>query len=132
RHLAARWEAAKVEPAPTADDAEFLRRAYLDVTGKVPPVAEVRDFLDDPAPEKRRKVVERLLNSHGYSAHQAKIWKGLLLPEASNNFQVQYLASDFDVWLRKQFEENVGHDKMVREILTASVGGRNGSFAFGP
>jgi hypothetical protein len=128
RYIAAKWDAAKVEPAPPAEDSEFLRRVYLDVTGKVPTVAAARDFLDDPDPHKRRKVVETLLNGHGYSAHQANIWKGLLLPEVSNNFQVQYLATDFDIWLRQQFEENVGFDKMVREILTASVTSTNGGF----
>src|SRR5262245_13511840 len=59
--LAARWVAAKVEPAPPADDATFLRRVYLDLVGRIPTVVEARDFLDDPASDKRRRLVERLL-----------------------------------------------------------------------
>ena len=48
RLLAARWAEAKVQPAPPADDAEYLRRVCLDLVGKIPTAAEARDFLDDP------------------------------------------------------------------------------------
>ena len=41
-------------PVGPADDAEFLRRVCLDLVGKIPTAAEARDFLDDPAPDKRR------------------------------------------------------------------------------
>ena len=57
--LAAKWAEAKVRPAPPADDAEFLRRVYLDLVGKIPTAAEAREFLDDPSPDKRARLVER-------------------------------------------------------------------------
>src|SRR5262245_43828970 len=50
KHLARRWAAEKVEPAPVADDAEFLRRVYLDLVGRIPSVAEAHEFLDDKSP----------------------------------------------------------------------------------
>src|SRR5687768_14541979 len=59
--LAARWQAAGVTPVPLADDAEFLRRVYLDLAGRIPSVDEARAFLDDRAPDKRRHLIERLL-----------------------------------------------------------------------
>src|SRR3954467_7634579 len=52
--LAAQWKDQKVQPAPRADDAEFLRRISLDLTGRIPRVADVRSFLDDKNPNKRR------------------------------------------------------------------------------
>src|SRR5205823_1760825 len=63
RHMAARWAAGGVKPADRADDAEFMRRVYLDLAGKIPPVSEVREFLADKTPDKRRLLVEKLLDS---------------------------------------------------------------------
>ncbi|HJT77174.1 MAG TPA: DUF1549 and DUF1553 domain-containing protein, partial [Gemmataceae bacterium] len=117
--------------APLADDATFLRRAYLDLTGKIPPASEVRRFLRDPAPDKRRRAVERLLDSPGYVSRFTDLWRHLLIPEADNNFQLRYNSSTLDSWLRKQFTENAGYDDMVRELLTLPVG-NNRQMYFNP
>ena len=56
------------DAAPSATDAEFLRRITLDLTGMIPTAAEARAFLDDPSPYKRPKLIDRLLtapNTHG-------------------------------------------------------------------
>jgi hypothetical protein len=119
--VAARWEATGTRPAPPASDAEFLRRVCLDLTGKIPAASEARDFLDDTATDKRARLVERLLQSPGYSAHMAATWKELLVPEAANNNQIAFAVTDFDPWLRRMFAENVGYDALVRQIVTAEV-----------
>ena len=80
-HLARAWAEAKVEPARAADDAEFLRRVSLDVAGKIPTAAEARAFLDDPRPDKRARLVERLLRSPAAANHAVNTWRGLLIPE---------------------------------------------------
>ena len=69
RLLAAKWAEAKVQPARAADDAEYLRRVYLDLVGKIPTAAEARDFLDDSSPDKRTQLVESLLDSPAYLTH---------------------------------------------------------------
>src|SRR5687767_5751493 len=69
RHLVAGWAAARVRPAPPADDAEFLRRVHLQLAGRIPPVSQTRAFLRDPAPDKRRRAVERLLAGPRYVTH---------------------------------------------------------------
>src|SRR5262245_49649840 len=66
--LAAQWAKTGVRPVAVADDGEFLRRVSLDLIGKVPTAAEARDFLDDPSPDKRFALVDRLLDSPAYTA----------------------------------------------------------------
>ena len=52
--------------APLASDTEFLRRATLDLTGRLPSPQEVRDFVDDEDPDKRGKLIERLIDSEAW------------------------------------------------------------------
>src|SRR5439155_1639657 len=81
RLVAARWADRGIQPAPPAGDAEFLRRVYLDLTGRIPPVAEVRRFLADPSPDKRPRLVERLLKSPLYAIHFTNHWRSLIVPD---------------------------------------------------
>src|SRR5579864_1606339 len=57
----ARLKEENVPSAPVADDSEFLRRAYLDLIGRIPRVNEVHRFLADKSPDKRRKLIDELL-----------------------------------------------------------------------
>src|SRR5439155_17276677 len=82
-YLAAGWSTSKAEPAPVAEDGEFLRRVYLDIAGRIPSVAETRAFLQDSAPDKRRRLVDRLLDSPRYITHFVSVWRALLLPEVN-------------------------------------------------
>jgi hypothetical protein len=127
RLLAEKWAEARVVPARPADDAEYLRRAWLDLVGKIPTAAEAREFLDDPAPDKRARLIERLLESPTYTARATDLWRQLLLPEADTEGNARFAAPAFEAWLRKKVVEDVGYDRMVREILTAKLGARNAS-----
>ncbi len=55
-----------VVPAPPATDAEFLRRVSLDLTGRIPSVEQVEQFLKDDNPLKRGKLIDSLIGSDGY------------------------------------------------------------------
>jgi hypothetical protein len=122
RHIAAGWEAGKVQPAPPASDAEFLRRVYLDLAGRIPSATEARQFLDDPRPDKRQRVIDRLLAGPTYVNHFTNVWRNLLVPEVAAGIQARIQRPSFEGWLRKQLAENAGYDKLVRELLTAPVG----------
>ena len=122
--LAARWAAAGVRPVAVADDGEFLRRVSLDLIGKIPTAAEARDFLDDPSRDKRRALVERLLDSPAYTTRATELWLQLLLPESED--QARQVAGGFATWLRRKVVEEAGYDRIVREILTARLSSRNG------
>jgi hypothetical protein len=132
-HVAAGWQAAGARPAEQADDAEFLRRVYLDIAGKPPPVAEVRRFLKDASPDKRRRLVEELLDGPNYVTHFARTWRAAILPETDANFDLRYIAPGFESWLRQKLEDNVGYDKVVRELLTVPFGRppRDGQVVYG-
>ncbi len=118
-HLGVRFTERDVKPAPLADDAEFMRRLSLDLTGRIPRVADLRDFLEEKAPNRRSLLVERLLEHPHYVTHFGTIWTTVMLPPANQNFQV--FARNFKGWIEKQVRENVAYDKMVRELLTTPV-----------
>lgn len=118
--LAESWAAKTITPAEPATDAEFLRRVYLDLAGRVPTVAEARGFLADNRTDKRRHLIASLLHRPTYGRHFTTIWRHLLLPEADTNRQPLVFAG-FDSWLHGQFERNVSFDQMVRELLTTPL-----------
>jgi hypothetical protein len=127
--VAARWAETGTKPAARADDAEFLRRASLDLAGRIPSVEQARAFIDDRRPDKRARLIEQLLASPRYTAHFTNVWRALLLPEAGNNFQVRLQQPQFEAWLKQQVARNAGYDQMVRDLLTASLGGGPGPLA---
>jgi Protein of unknown function (DUF1553)/Protein of unknown function (DUF1549) len=122
QHLAKRWSMANVTPAPGADDAEFVRRVYLDLAGRIPTVAETRSFLADKKTDRRQQLIERLLASPRYSIHFAGVYRALLIPEAGNNFLVRFQQGSFEDWLKLGLKSNAGFDKITRDLLTAPVG----------
>lgn len=117
RAVEARLRAENVTPSPRCDDAEFIRRLYLDITGHIPPADKAAAFLDSREPDKRAKLIDELLSSSAYGKHQADIWQSLLLPRTSDNRFVPF--DQMTSWLEKRFNDNQPWDQMVREILTA-------------
>jgi hypothetical protein len=116
--LAAAWVAHGVQPAPPADDSEFIRRAYLDLAGRIPSIIEIRDFLDDDRPDKRRLWIDQLLSGDAYSSHFANVWRSVLLAP-SNDRTARAAAPMFEIWLSERLKANAGYDHIVRAILTS-------------
>jgi hypothetical protein len=129
--LAAAWDR-DVRPADRAEDAEFFRRVHLDLAGRIPSVTEVRDFLDDDRPNKRRLWVDRILQADpddpsyrdAHVHHFANVWRDWLL--AQTNQQVQFQQPALEAWLRQRLRTNVGYDRLVRELLTQTFDGNGG------
>ena len=116
--MGAAWKKADVTPARLADDAEWLRRVYLDLAGRIPSVTEARSFLKDRRNDKRQRLVESLLAGQAaYPTYFASIWRSLLTPEANDNPRVQ--ARPFEAWLREWLASGRGYDWMVRELLAS-------------
>jgi hypothetical protein len=120
--IGARITEAGAKPAPAADESEYLRRVYLDLAGRIPKAMRVRDFLDDPAPDKRQRLVESLFSEPAYVNHFTNFWRGLLIPP-NNNQQARVALGPFEQWLRDRVRENMPYNQFVRELLTAPAGG---------
>jgi uncharacterized protein DUF1549 len=121
KRIAAGWSAARAETAPLADDAEFLRRVYLDLAGRIPTVTESRAFLDDGAADKRLRLIDSLLARPSYARHFANFWRSQWLSEVKSSFIGRFLAPGFERWIRSRLDEGAGYDQMVRELLTTPV-----------
>ncbi|HET6878569.1 MAG TPA: DUF1549 domain-containing protein [Pirellulales bacterium] len=113
----ARLKQLGVTPSGPAQDSTFLRRAYLDVIGRLPTAEEARSFLADPSTSKRESLVDALLAREEYADFWANKWADLLRPNA---YRVGVKATfSLDAWLRDAFRRNLTHDQFVRELVTA-------------
>jgi Protein of unknown function (DUF1549)/Protein of unknown function (DUF1553) len=116
REIRQRLDAEKATASPVCDDAEFIRRVSLDITGVIPPADRVVAFLDSADPAKRAKLIDELLASEHYGRHMADLWQALLLPRTSDNRRLQF--DPMVRWLADRFNANKPWDEFVRELLT--------------
>lgn len=114
--LLKRLASLQVPPSPPATDAAFLRRASLDLTGLQPLPDEVRRFLADRDPDRRSKLVDRLIASREFVLFW-KIKLGDLLQVTSARFGNG--ASYYHAWLEERLASNAPWDETVRTLLTA-------------
>jgi hypothetical protein len=121
QRILAQLAEARLAPAEPASDAEFLRRAYLDLTGAIPRVADVRQFLADDRPDKRAKLIDQLLSSPAHANHLANLWREMMLPGGVNIEQINSVVG-VQNWLRQRFIENLRYDNLVSELLVATNG----------
>ncbi|MGF1582964.1 MAG: DUF1549 and DUF1553 domain-containing protein [Gemmataceae bacterium] len=119
RTVTTQWKANTVKPASIAQDTEFLRRVYLDLTGRIPRVSEVRAFLAEKKPNKRERIINELLGSGRYVSHFGNTFRDIILP-ATSNVRYQAYRPQFEKWLETKLRSNVGYDKIVRELLSST------------
>ncbi|MCC2668957.1 MAG: Ig-like protein [Armatimonadetes bacterium] len=117
RHVFDRLKLFQIPASATSGDSEFLRRAYLDTVGLLPTSAEVRTFLADPSPVKRRKLIEDLTQRPEFADNMAVKWADVL--RIASETMGDDGAAAYHKWLRNGFAANRPVSEMVREILTA-------------
>jgi hypothetical protein len=108
----------KIEPAPLTTDEQFLRRVTLDLTGELPLPADVTDFASDPDPQKRRKLIDKLLDTDDYAQHWADYWRDVFASRLTDRRGFG-LARNFEQWLFEQVKGNKGWDNIAREMIVA-------------
>lgn len=109
-----------IKQAAVTTDEQFIRRAYLDLTGKLPTPAEIVSFAKDSSKDKRARLIDRLLDSPEYSRHWGQYWRTVIVSRTTSDFRLNALTQHFELWLREQFKENKSWEHMTKEMLTAS------------
>ena len=108
-----------IPASDVCDDATFLRRVSLDITGGLPPEEEVRAFLADAAADKRDRLIDRLLDTTAYADHFANKWNFVLRNKKEGGDDAPGTML-FHQWLWTKMYDNTPYDQFVREIVTAS------------
>lgn len=122
-HILARLKLLDVRPAEVCDDGTFLRRVSLDVTGTLPGVEEIRNFLADTNSNKRGVKIDELLGRPRHAALWATKFMDIMRVTGFTpatfppNTYEEYRAYE---WLRARLLENTPYDVIVERILTAT------------
>ncbi len=118
--VAAKWKRMKILPSELCGDTEFLRRAYLDLTGLPPAADDVRAYLADTRDErvKRDEVIDKLIGNPEFVEHISNKWADLL--QVNRKFLGTEGSQAFREWIHKQIEANLPYDQFARAIITAS------------
>lgn len=110
----------RLTPSGVCDDATFLRRAYIDLIGALPPPDEVQKFLADTNPAKREKLVDELLDRKEFAELWVMKWAELLEIRSHDNVVSPKAALVYFEWLREQMLAGVPLDEIVRRLIMAS------------
>ena len=118
REIHSKLASLNIPPSPLANDGTFIRRAFLDTLGVLPTADEAREFLDDPQPGKRERLVDRLLNRPEFIDYWTYKWADLLL--VSGDRLRPKAVETYHQWIRGHVAANTPWDRFVRELITAS------------
>ena len=117
-HVHAKLKQMQFTPSGLCTDAEFVRRVYLDVLGRLPSPHESRTFFAGNNPDKRKTLIDQLLQRPEYALFWAQKWGDLLRLDPQ---QVSATGTHkFHRWLVQAYEKNLPYDEFTRELLTAS------------
>lgn len=123
-HILNKLQRINLPSSPLADDATFLRRAFLDVIGALPEPDAIRAFLEDRDPKKRDKIIEKLLLHPGHAALWTMKFCDLLKASDygvyADALTKEMDAPRFQAWIRARLEENLPYDQLAERILLAT------------
>lgn len=117
QHVDARLKTERIAPAEPADDAEFLRRVYLDLHGVIPTAEQANRFLTDTRSDRRARLIDELLDAPRYGEYLADNWQNYLISPLADDRLIR--ANQFRKWLAERFNTTTW-DRITTEILTAT------------
>ena len=111
----------RVDPSPVCDDATFVRRVTLDITGTLPTPEDYARFMVSSLPNKRELLIDELLERKEFSELWVLKWAELLQIRSSNEVSPKAMLLYFN-WLQDKIARNVPTDVWVKELLGANGG----------
>lgn len=124
RLVDAQLQKANVTPAPRTTDEQFVRRVWLDLTGRLPMPADVTEFLADKSADKRAKLIDKLLASDEFARHWTLYWRDVIMSKIADQRTTLFTAH-FENWLTPQIKSNRKWSEITRDLLTATGEVRN-------
>jgi hypothetical protein len=120
--IALGWDEADIDPSAVADDAEWVRRVYLDLAGRIPSAVEAEQFFTDASADKRAQLVDALLESPESARNLATGWTNLLVGRAANP---ELDRAGLHRFLQDQFAANRPWSETVTALITAEGAARD-------
>ncbi len=118
REVAKAWAEKGLEPAARSTDAVFLRRVHLDLVGTIPTHDEAVAFLDDTSPDKREKLIDRLLADPRFGRKQGDEWDMVLFGRNPAGYDTRDRPG-FQKWIAERFNDNTPYDVWAAAVLKA-------------
>jgi len=122
RHVHNKLRKIRITPSELCDDATFIRRVYLDITGLLPSAEDTRKFVADSDAKKREKLVDTLLARDEFNDIWVMKFAELLQVRTDNNRFQYKSALHYYTWLQEQFAKNVPMSELVQDLLTSKGG----------
>lgn len=119
----------EVALSPVVGDASFLRRVFLDTVGVPPTVDEARAFLDDVDPDKRSRLIDRLLRDERFADGWMSFWLDLLAENPTLLNQSMGSTGPFRWFLHDSLRDRKPLDRMVTELISMRGGAAEGGSA---
>lgn len=114
----AKLQQLQILPSELCSDSEFIRRAYLDATGRLPTIEESNAFLADAAGDRRATLIDRLLDSDDFASFWTLKWSDIL---RSNSKKLNITGvHKFHRWIYDSVRTDKPLNKFAHELLTAS------------
>lgn len=110
------WKDNGVEPSPVADDAEWIRRVYLDIVGHIPEAEEVEKFVANKDKAKRSKLIDQLLDDPGYGRNWTTVWTNNCIGQ---NTPRRVSRAGMQKFFREAFGRNRAWNEVVFDLISA-------------
>ena len=111
------WAEQKLSPDSLTTDEEFVRRVYLDITGRTPTATQTVAFLKSTDPQKRSILIKRLVDSPEFAEYFASLWTALFVGYKNDQYTNRI---EFRNWFRQKLQSNTGWDQIAREMISVT------------